>query len=162
MKDSSSRFFIIFMSLFFVVLLLSTFVYQQFKLERLEQKTGITLAPTATPLPTATPTPVDTTGWKTYKNSLYGYQFSCPKSSLHKVEVNQTKNSALPLYQEICHQGPNEVRVFVIPASTADYQVEPGVWLKNFINPDSRSKIVIRGFDQLYFDQILSTFKFTN
>lgn len=114
-------------------------------------------------LPSPTPNTTDeTTNWKTYTNTLYGYEYKCPEKSSHTIEVTNGNGSTIPLYQEGCFEGTNQVRVFVNNINSADYPTEPTAKVVNINSPDNKYKVSLRGFDNNYFDQILSTFKFVN
>ena len=111
--------------------------------------------PTPTEKLILTSTPDPTTDWQTYTNQEYGYQFKCPRTSIHKVELSSEDGLTKPFYQEICYQDDKQVRIQVV---SLDNNTPIDDQTKVLVKHDK--KIRIRGFDENYFSQILFTFKF--
>jgi hypothetical protein len=100
--------------------------------------------------------------WKTYKNEKYDYEFSCPQNSIHNIEVTNGDGKTIPYYQEICYEVNNQLRIQVFQ-NWGKLNIDSdnvNVFDKEFTTPSQKEIIVIRGFDQNYFSQILSTFRF--
>lgn len=95
----------------------SFLVYQNKLLEKYasESKTSfINKKPLSLPTPTGfQPTNEVTKDWKTYKNEEYRFQYKCPATSDHKVEVRDGDGVKIPYYQEICYDDQNQIRVSI-------------------------------------------------
>jgi len=124
------------------------------------------ITPTTGIIPTEeiTPTIIDSTAdWKTYQDTKYGYQFSCPPTSVHKIQLTTTDGTSKPYKDEICSENRNQVSIQVLDPimKTKIPDSEEGIYQEIKTTPDKKFIILIQGFDSTYFDQILSTFKFT-
>lgn len=160
-QPKTNSFLVILLSilLFISVSIAGFFAYQTQKLVRELTALKNTPTPVATIEPIATADP--TADWKTYTNSKYSYTIMCPQTSTHKVELENGNGSDKPLNQEICSEGQNQLRIYVYP--TAHLKVDPdGALVREFESPSKEFKVVLRGFNDDYFNQIVSTFKFIN
>lgn len=116
-----------------------------------------TAAKKTTPAPTPTLDP--TMDWKIHINTKYSYEFKCPQTNAYAVEVPSGDGQKMPLYQEVCSEAKNQMRVYVYPLTHPAIATD-GATVKEYPSPTSREKVVLRGFDQAYFAKILATFKF--
>lgn len=112
----------------------------------------------ASPTPTATSDP--TAGWETHTNTKYNYEFKCPPTSTHKIELTSGDGLTKPLYQETCYENQNQFKVAMMSPSSTSGTEPNGIFVKEILSPEGKEKAFLRGFDESYFNQILSTFKF--
>lgn len=156
-------------SLLSILLLISVFIagFFAFQTQRLVKELQVMRneskpTPIATQTPIATPDP--TADWKEYVNERYSYKIKCPQTSTHKIELQNGDGIDKPLFQEICNENNNQVRILIYPISHSI--VEPDgadvneIYIEEINIPSNSNKVVLRGFDKKYFDQLLSTFKF--
>lgn len=115
------------------------------------------LKPAATPITTSD----ITADWRTYVNSKYKYEFKCPATSVHDIEVTNGDGNSTPYYQEICYEGASQVRVLVVNDGISQAEKDSSIITYKLKIPDSKNVIYLRGFNEDYFNQILPTFKFT-
>lgn len=118
-----------------------------------------TAAPTLTPVATPTKVSLQLTNPITYRNKKYGYQFDCPKSSTHTVEVTNGDGVTVPYYQERCASGKNSFRVSVY--SLSHQQIIENIGNNGYLNTLKDFQLKVEGYDESYYSSILSTFEFT-
>lgn len=119
------------------------------------------ISPKVTPtlIPTPKPTVDPTATWKVHANAKYSYQFKCPPTDTYTVEIPSGDGVKTPLYQESCASGQNQLKVAVFPLPYPPI-ASGGASIKEFPSPITVNKVVLKGYDQTYFNQILSTFQF--
>jgi len=100
----------------------------------------------------------DENKWSMYKNTVHGFSYMCPNSSTQNIELDSGDGKVKPVSQGICYQDQNQVR-FSVLEQNMPIDTEDGVWLKEFVLGSTSKKLVIKGFNENYFNQIVETVK---
>jgi hypothetical protein len=161
---------LLFLTLGFIFIFLFGIAFEKFQIVTLIKSIRlprvIVVMPTTSPTPASTPsatlmpTPDTVAEWRQYFNEKYAYEFKCPQTSTHTIELPSGDGITKPFFQEVCSDNQNQVRIYVYPSSRTQMATE-GAMVKDFISTSKKERIFLRGFNQSYFDQILSTFKLT-
>lgn len=156
-KKSSTNGITILSMAVFILLSLGAVAFLYYQNQQLKEMLAGYQTPVVSPTPAATTDP--TADWIVYNNSKYLYEFKCPPTSVHSIELSSGSGTTKPYFQEICSENENQVRIYVYPSSHATIDAD-GAFIKEVLSPGEKEKVMLRGFDKAYFDQILSTFKF--
>ena len=104
-----------------------------------------------------------TTDWAPYANQKYSYQFKCPSDAKHEVNDVSGNGIVMPLYQETCTKGADQVtlQVLSVDARTIDEDTDPSENLtgQEFTLPGGEQKVRIVGHNEEFVNQVISTFE---
>jgi hypothetical protein len=159
-KSSSDDVVMVGSIILFIIFALGVIIFLYNQNQQLKK----TLADYQTPVVTITPSPTPdaTIDWKVYKNDKYGYEFKCSPSSIHKITLSNGNGTDKPVYEEICYENQNQTTISVFPLKST-ISIETFAEGANAQQRDSgKWKIFIRGFDDIYYNQVFSTFKFVS